>query len=472
MYLNAHAHIVAAIMAVIAIPACTRDLDLDGFDAADHGGSDCNDDDGFVSPGAAELCGDNIDNNCDGHVDDVGIDGPSWYVDNDGDGYGSTLIEAVALPCDESEVWRGMAPNDRDCNDADAEVHPGAPEICDGVDNDCTNIVDDGVVSVGAEPYDSLTEALAHGAVAKVVDVCPGYHDLPDVTLANAHTLVLRGHPTNKPTPTKDCSPAYRTHSPGDVAIQGGEIEFSGHDASLGLQDLFLNGTSIQVPQDGQTRHGVRVDLDNVVYNNQARFELSGVSNLRLSIARSQLEAFGVNQLNRSQLTIGPHTLISNPQGVSLGVAIGVEGHNDVHIHCTTIEDSAINGLFIWNNGSSVRVEDTTIRGSRLSGIYLRTNTQGLPPGPGVAWAFDQVDILDNDGWSLDLAAAGDVPLVGGTIQGNGDGGISLGEHTVIHAKNTFFRENPCTISSITTGTCLLGETNGLHTFEFPLASN
>ncbi len=48
-------------------------------------------------------------------------------VDADGDGHGSALCEA--------------SPGD-DCNDDDGGVHPGAEEVCDGVDNDCNGTLD------------------------------------------------------------------------------------------------------------------------------------------------------------------------------------------------------------------------------------------------------------------------------------------------------------------------------------------
>jgi hypothetical protein len=41
-----------------------------------------------------------------------------------------------------------------DCNDASASAHPGAVEVCDGVDNDCNGVVDDGLTytPVGGQP--------------------------------------------------------------------------------------------------------------------------------------------------------------------------------------------------------------------------------------------------------------------------------------------------------------------------------
>jgi hypothetical protein len=39
-----------------------------------------------------------------------------------------------------------------DCDDANASVHPGAIEVCDGVDNDCNGVVDDGALFVQSDP--------------------------------------------------------------------------------------------------------------------------------------------------------------------------------------------------------------------------------------------------------------------------------------------------------------------------------
>jgi hypothetical protein len=79
------------------------DLDDDGHDSIEHGGDDCDDSDATVYPGADDVVGDGVDQNCDG------LDG----VDSDADGHASQ--ESGGL----------------DCDDAESGVHPGASD--DGV---------------------------------------------------------------------------------------------------------------------------------------------------------------------------------------------------------------------------------------------------------------------------------------------------------------------------------------------------
>jgi hypothetical protein len=109
------------------------DSDLDGYDDCSFGDDnddgldlDCDDSNALVSPGNPELC-DGLDNNCDG-VQDEGCP-----VDIDGDGYDNTN------PGDFGDD--GLP---RDCNDNNFLINPGATEVCDFVDNNCMDGIDEG----------------------------------------------------------------------------------------------------------------------------------------------------------------------------------------------------------------------------------------------------------------------------------------------------------------------------------------
>jgi len=105
-------HPVAGVTFEVINNSTLIDADGDGFTAD----VDCyGDNDASVFPGAPEL-DDDIDNDCDGEVDET-----SPITDADGDGY--------VVPAD--------------CNDGNSAIYPGAPEIYnDGDDNDCDGDID------------------------------------------------------------------------------------------------------------------------------------------------------------------------------------------------------------------------------------------------------------------------------------------------------------------------------------------
>jgi uncharacterized repeat protein (TIGR02543 family) len=63
----------------------------------------------------------------------------TWYRDADSDGYGNASITTQA--CTAPVGYVAIA---QDCNDSVASVHPGATELCDGIDNNCSGISDEG----------------------------------------------------------------------------------------------------------------------------------------------------------------------------------------------------------------------------------------------------------------------------------------------------------------------------------------
>ena len=87
------------------------DIDGDGYT---EGQGDCNDQDAAINPGAIDICGDGIDQDC------TGSDSVCDPLDPDSDGDGYTESQG-------------------DCNDGNAAIHPGAIDICgDGIDQDCS----------------------------------------------------------------------------------------------------------------------------------------------------------------------------------------------------------------------------------------------------------------------------------------------------------------------------------------------
>jgi hypothetical protein len=147
------------------------DADADGYVDSVSGGSDCDDADADVNPGATEECN-GLDDDCNSTVpsderdddadgvmecegdcddddetiypgaDEVPYDG----VDNDCDGADMTDVDEDGVDAEEA--------GGTDCDDEDASVYPGAEETAeDGVDQDCDG--EDLLIDAGEESDDS-----------------------------------------------------------------------------------------------------------------------------------------------------------------------------------------------------------------------------------------------------------------------------------------------------------------------------
>nr|AYM53283.1 hypothetical protein [Cystobacter fuscus] len=149
-----------------ALTLVADDADDDGYVSKASGGTDCNDGEATVHPGQAELCN-TRDDNCDGKPDEgfeqvgqqcgtgsstcqtwacdaVGAMScqevtPKWYRDQDGDGEGDPQqgLSQCAKPA-------GYVNNDRDCDDTRKERYSTATELCNGVNDNCDDVVDEG----------------------------------------------------------------------------------------------------------------------------------------------------------------------------------------------------------------------------------------------------------------------------------------------------------------------------------------
>jgi hypothetical protein len=160
------------------------DLDGDGFGQDDaepfegclkprgyvEAAGDCDDRNSSRRPDSVEVCGDDVDNNCDLQIDVIpedsdeeGLNAPFWFLDSDGDGYGekSSVVISCSRPRGDDGVATHVPPfldsdsplvtdwstgsleisdipdSAFDCADFDPAINPGAEETCDAGDKNC-----------------------------------------------------------------------------------------------------------------------------------------------------------------------------------------------------------------------------------------------------------------------------------------------------------------------------------------------
>jgi len=220
-------------------------------------GGDCDDGDATVNPLAPELCG-GADEDCDGVVDEAGAaDAPSWFLDEDGDGYGSDASEVIA--CD--SPGDGYVMDGGDCDEDENDVNPGVVEACnDGVDNDC-----DG--RAGACEIAGAVDLAGAGIWSFVLDNDDGDQQVGDA-LVRAGTFAGEGAEGFFATSdVRDASPGSR--GPGLVLV--------------GLLDL-LNAESAGFPDDLAVSVDSAIEL---ITADVETFDLDGDGNLDVLLGAS-----------------------------------------------------------------------------------------------------------------------------------------------------------------------------------------
>ena len=226
-----------------------KDDDCD--DETDEGlsGGDCLVINPYGTCSGSELCSDGVlecigeeaepeqcdgqDNNCNGQADegfaDTDQDGIADCMENDidGDGIADALDNCPAIfnpkqqdfdfdnfgdLCDADDD-NDQVPDDLDCAPLDAEVNPEADEVCDGKDNDCNFMVDEGFPDSDSDGFkdciddDDDNDGTTDGLDCQPLDgaVYPGAPELCDGVDNDCNGAVDQGHPDLDKDGLADC---------------------------------------------------------------------------------------------------------------------------------------------------------------------------------------------------------------------------------------------------------------------------
>ncbi len=129
--------------------------------------------------------------------DESGDDDSTAADDDSSPSDDDSLSDDDTTPTDDHD-GDGWTPDQGDCDDQNASIHPGAEEVlCDSLDNDCDGYgVLSGAVVDGVE-YATVPMALDAASDAATVYVCPGIHT-DQIYLNDDRTLTISSYTGNR----------------------------------------------------------------------------------------------------------------------------------------------------------------------------------------------------------------------------------------------------------------------------------
>jgi hypothetical protein len=177
------------------------DDDHDTSSAAWVGGLDCNDSVAAINQRATEIPADGLDNNCDGLVDGATIrncsDANPYTQDQYNRNKGWCVHKLLSTADLDGDSFVGAWVGGPDCADSTPGIHPGAPEVADGVDSDCDGL------DVPPDPVEPQTGVTTIAGVGEPWNCPPSASCIPVVVncggLPSARAYMAVSQPTVAP---------------------------------------------------------------------------------------------------------------------------------------------------------------------------------------------------------------------------------------------------------------------------------
>lgn len=393
------------------------DSDGDGFFAAADGGEDCDDTRADVNPLIPEVCGDGIDNNCDGTVDDVGEGAVPLYVDDDGDGFGRT--DGPVIACEGAPGVEDRVAVSGDCNDADTTVRPGVDDLCDGIDSDCDGAVDeDQAVMRDGERMSSVARAfdgLSAGSpveieLCTVEEAAVVVRSGIDVTVrgirGDASSVVILGPSTGQP--------VFEVRSGGSLTLQhltvadgrGHAIEASGSSV-VEIEDVVLTGhaqPAVRLSSTGSSPVLFSMRQSTISANGSTESLGGGLvaeGHFEVDVVDSVFEAntaldgaglYAAQSSNRTSTVVLTNTLLVGNEAVARGGGAFVSGADITLSGAAVSANTALDGAGLYLDDVTARgASGATIFGNQASeaggGVYaLRSSLDGLHLSENIAF--------------------------------------------------------------------------------------